>query len=87
MKRLRSVGRNCRLVLSMAAGWLALSGTALAQFPQKQQAPPESGSYVLSYFLVLLSVGLALVVVCRSSHRRDRARPEQYEESKVKITE
>jgi hypothetical protein len=47
----------------------------------------DSGEYVTSYALVLAGVGLGLLLVCRTSNRRDRARPEQYEESKVTATE
>lgn len=49
--------------------------------------PEGSGEYVTSYALVLAGVGLGLLLVCRTSNRRDRARPEQYEESKVTATD
>jgi hypothetical protein len=47
----------------------------------------ESGEFVTSYALVLAAVGLGLLLVCRTSNRRDRARPEQYQESKVTATD
>jgi hypothetical protein len=53
------------------------------KFGQKK----ESGEFVTSYALVLAAVGLGLLLVCRTSNRRDRARPEQYQESKVTATE
>jgi hypothetical protein len=66
------------------SGWLAAQGAALAQEAAKQ---PENagGSYVFSYALVILGVGLGLLLVCRPSHRRDRAKPEVYDESKALI--
>ena len=39
------------------------------------------------YGLVILGIGLGMLLVCRSSNRRDRARPEQYEETRTKLTE
>ena len=51
------------------------------------EKPEGSGEYVTSYALVLAGVGLGLLLVCRTSNRRDRARPEQYEESKVTATD
>jgi len=73
-------------IVFSAACWLAFDAAALAQAQQKT-AEPEGGSYVLPYFLVRLAVGLGLLVVCRASHRRDRAKPEQYDEVKVNLNE
>jgi len=36
-------------------------------------------SYVLSYFLLALCIGLGLLFVCRSARRRDKPRGEAYE--------
>ena len=43
----------------------------------------ESGSsWVVAYMIVLLVVSLGLIVVVKSSGRRDRAKPEVYAEAK-----
>jgi hypothetical protein len=79
---------------------MAVCATTLAQPPQVPQQNPqfaskfgqnaqkkEGGEFVTSYALVLAAVGLGLLVICRTSNRRDRARPEQYAESKITATE
>jgi hypothetical protein len=79
MKSLRSAWRVGRAVCCAVAGWLVLCGVALAQGPKKEESA-DTGSYVVSYFLVLLAIGLGLLVICRPAGRRDRAKPEQYDE-------
>jgi len=71
----------------IALGLLALSGwMILLMKPAAQSgAPagvqdPSGGSYVLSYFLVLVGVGVGMLAVCRPSGRRDRAKNAQYGE-------
>ena len=83
MRCLRLVWRRGMLALFTITGWLAVTGIALAQPGQPQKPEPSSGSYVFPYALLLLGVGLGLMCVCRSSRRRDRARPEQYDEAKA----
>lgn len=82
MTHLQLLWRGGRLVFFTMAGWLAVHGTALAEVPAKKD-DTGGGSYVLPYMLVLLGIGLGLLCVCRSSGRRDRAKPEQYEEVKA----
>ena len=41
-------------------------------------------TYVMAYFLVIFGVALGMLFVCRSSNRRERARPEQFEAKTVK---
>jgi hypothetical protein len=48
--------------------------------PDGKPKPQSSGSYVLPYTIVLMSIGLGLLLVTRVSNRRDRAQPEQYAE-------
>lgn len=82
MRRLNSIWQQGKSAFCTLAGWLLLHNIALAQGqPQGEQS--SGGTYVVSYMLVLLGVGLGLLVVCRPSGRRDRARPEQYEEGKL----
>jgi hypothetical protein len=94
MRTLQRLWRGGRVAFFTVAGWLVVYGTALAQ--QGQQFAPklggaqqkkETGEFVTSYALVLAAVGLGLLLVCRTSNRRDRARPEQYAESKLTATE
>ncbi len=86
MRCLQLVWQGGKLAIFTMTGWLAVHGTALAEQAAKKK-DGEGGSYVASYALVLLGVGLGLLFVCRASRRRDRARPEQYDESKVTQTE
>jgi hypothetical protein len=86
MKCLQLVWQGGKLALLTMAGWLAVHGTALAQ-PQQQKTETGVGSYVMSYALVILAIALGMLALCRPSRRRDRARPEQYEEAKAAVKE
>lgn len=44
-----------------------------------QKGEKKEGTFVMSYCLVLLSVGLGLMFVTGASNRRDRAHVQQYE--------
>jgi hypothetical protein len=90
MRTLQRVWRGGKVAFFTVAGWSIVYGTALAQgyAPNRITQPKkEPGEFVTSYALVLLAVGLGLVLVCRPSNRRDRARPEQYAESKLTSTD
>jgi len=84
MNRLRSVGRRLRFVVVAAALWLAGPAAALAKAAKTAQEETKGGptSWTFPYFLLLLGVGLGLLVVLRSARRREREKPEQYDESK-----
>jgi hypothetical protein len=85
MRYLPWICRPCKLALFAVAGWLALHGAALAA-PVAEEAEQKSdggGSYLLSYALTGAGIVLGLLFVCRTSRRRDRARPEQFGETKV----
>jgi len=45
-----------------------------------QNDAEASGPWVLPYALVIMGVALGLLMVLRPSKRRDRARPERYED-------
>ncbi|HYW79332.1 MAG TPA: hypothetical protein VE890_07120 [Thermoguttaceae bacterium] len=79
MNDLRAIWQTLRTLTVAAACWLAVHGTALAQATEEKKSKE---SWVMSYFLILLVVGLGMLVVCRSSRRRDRAKPESYSGSK-----
>ncbi len=79
---LRRIGRIGKIAFGALAVWLTLHGFALAQMPRPNKPAEQSTTaYVLSYFLVILGIAAGLLFVCRPSGRRDRARPEQYEET------
>ncbi len=66
--------------------WLSIHGFALAQAAkqaEKESSTTGGGAYVMAYGLVILGTTLGLLFVCRSSNRRDRARPEIYGEAKA----
>jgi hypothetical protein len=84
MKYVKLLWREARNAAFVLAGWLAVHGTALAALQQEEKkAEGGGGSYVLPYALVILGIALGLLVVCRPSHRRDRAKPEQYDEKNL----
>jgi hypothetical protein len=91
MMGLKSTRRRGTLGLAALVVWLVLHGAASAQIMAGKdgqagagQARPasgsssQSGSYVFPYVFVGLGIAGGLYVVCRSSFRRDRARPEEY---------
>ncbi|GEM_PF-3434964 len=81
-----STVQRIKSVLYPLLCWLSLHGAALAAPPPNQgaagSATTGSGAYVMSYLLLVLSITLGMLFVCRSSNRRDRARPEVYGKSK-----
>ena len=86
MKYLSWIWRSSKLTLFALAGWLAIGGAALHAAAVAEEAGKKSdggGSYLLSYALTVMGIVLGLLFVCRTSRRRDRARPEQYGETKV----
>lgn len=71
----------------MVAGawWAATSGAALAQEASGGGAASSTDAgggpkYVGPYFIVILGIGLGLFILCNPSRRRDRAKPEQYQD-------
>ena len=86
MISVRHIWRGGRIALFALAGWLTLCGAALAAEPTKPSDPTKdigSGVYVMAYGLVIFGIALGMLFVCRSSNRRERARPEQFVESKA----
>ena len=80
MKLLRHICVMAKMLAFSAALWAGLATAAWAQGTGSDEE--GGGSYLLSYALVILAVGLGLLVVCKSSGRRDREKPEQYGERK-----
>ncbi len=82
MKFMRFGWSGLKAALYGICGWLSIHGVALAQAGKKGEESGGSttggGAYVMAYGLVVLATTLGLLFVCRSSGRRDRARPEEY---------
>jgi hypothetical protein len=83
MRRLQLVWQGGKVAFLAFFGWLAVHGTVLAQQPPNKADSGGGGGggvYVASYAIVILGIALGLLLVCRPSRRRDRAKPEQYDE-------
>jgi len=92
MKYLQLLRRGGRLAFFAIICVLAMQAPVLAANydPEAARAPKvkkQEGDFVVSYALVMAGLALGLLAVCRPSLRRDRARPEHYEESNVTETE
>jgi len=87
MRDWKMIWRAAKTAALTLAGWLAFYRAAFAAQAAPAGLPKQEdnggGSYVLPYAIVLLGIGLGMLFVCRSSNRRERAKPEQYEESKI----
>ena len=89
MTSVRQMWRAARISLLALIGWLTSYGFASAQPPPKPLPGQAINSevYVFAYFIVIFGVALGMLFVCRSSNRRERARPEQYELKSAKEDE
>ncbi|MEN6457959.1 MAG: hypothetical protein ABFC63_03450 [Thermoguttaceae bacterium] len=86
MTYLRPLCLHVKIALPTLAGWLTVGSAAFAQAfkqPPKPDATTGTGPYVMAYILLILAIALGLVIVCRSSNRRDRARPEGFVEKSM----
>ena len=86
MTFVRQIWRGSRMAFFALASWLVVYGVALAQAqPLKKEEGPSlnSSTYVMAYFIVIFGIALGMLLVCRSSNRRERAKPEQFGETKA----
>lgn len=87
MKSLRIVWQASKGALLVLFCWFSIYGAALAapanKAAEKSSSTTGGGAYVMSYLMLVLSITLGMLFVCRSSNRRDRARPEVYGKSKA----
>lgn len=83
MKFLQSLCRTFKFVLLVLASWAAVVETALAD--RAEDTPPSGGftDYTVAYFLVLMGIMVGLLLVLRSSNRREEEGPQQYVEKNV----
>jgi hypothetical protein len=82
MRYFRPIRRFVQFVLPVVAACMIGQTTALAQASGSSSGEAGGGSWVWAYMIVLLAVTLGMIVVCKSSGRRDRAKPEVYAEVK-----
>ncbi len=75
MSKLCDLCGKLKLGLLTALCWTALAGLVLAQEEKKEDAGAPQ-PYLLPYVLVLLSVGLGMMIICRPSYREDRTKKE-----------
>lgn len=84
---LRTFLRKLPQAILLSGTWLATSGPAWGYFQPPPPGAQESGSggnaYVFPYFLVIVGIGLGLAVTCMPSRRRDKAKPDDYQEKKL----
>ena len=78
MSHLRSIVQTLKTLAAAAGCWMALHGTVLAKAKKVKEETGGSPSWLLPYSLILFAVVLGMLVVCRSSRRKDRAKPETY---------
>ncbi|NQU20650.1 MAG: hypothetical protein HQ567_05155 [Candidatus Nealsonbacteria bacterium] len=81
MPRLYPIAKKIKLAALAVVCWLAVYAPALAQAKPEEEEEGGSGNWMMSYGLVLLGIVLGMLVVCRSSHRRDRAQQEMFADS------
>jgi heme/copper-type cytochrome/quinol oxidase subunit 2 len=86
MTLVRRIWHRGQIAFFALVGWLAVYGVVLAQQPGEKKEEPKlnSGTYVMAYMVVIFGIALGMLLVCRSSNRRERAKPEQFGESKTK---
>ncbi len=81
MTHLRSLWRTLKTAALTVLCWTAVYGTALArgQPVKEEETGGTNASWIIPYALVVFSIALGMLVVCRSARRRERAKPEDYE--------
>ncbi len=80
MNRVKIICRGLWSWALVLGCWLIVEGTLWAKDAEPaEEESSNTGAWVLPYFLVILCIGLGMLVVCRTSRRTDRARPQKYE--------
>ncbi len=75
MQSLRAFPRRGYAWLLTAGCWLAPAGRAWAQ--AGDGGARGASPWVMSYALVFLGIGLGLLILCKPSKRREKAKVEQ----------
>lgn len=79
-----SIWRIMQLVMLTFAAFMAGQVSVFAAGGDSSST--GTGAWVMAYGIVLLVVTLGLIVVCKSSGRRDTSKPAGYQEMHVKKT-
>jgi hypothetical protein len=82
MNRIQRIWPACLSFFLATAFWLATAAQALAAEPPKKDEG-NMNDYMLSYLVVILGIILGLLIVAKTSSRRDRDRPAGYVEKKI----
>ena len=85
MHRTLRILRSCVSFLAAVAVCLAAATQSLAQQAAETPKPAEGSmtEYMYSYIVVILGIVLGLLVVAKTSNRRDRERPAGYVEKNI----
>jgi hypothetical protein len=81
MNRATSILKSIAFSISVLAVWFAALQAQAADSGGK--ADEGSMDYMLSYLIVILGIALGILVVAKSSMRRERERPTGYVEKKI----
>ncbi|HEY4759278.1 MAG TPA: hypothetical protein VIH42_01725 [Thermoguttaceae bacterium] len=85
MQYFRSIWRIIHLSLLSTAVLISSQAIGFAQ-DGPLSGGGGGGSWVWAYMIVVLATALGMIVVCKSSRRRDTIRPLVYEDLAVKKT-
>ena len=83
MNRLQSLWQMLKYFALSAFCWLALYETVLAKAMEEIKEDPNGG-WTLPYGLIMMGIVLGMLVLCRPSGRRDRAKVGEKEEKTEK---
>ena len=77
MKPLQYLRRGVSICLLAAVCWLTIVAEVWAQQGSPTVGGQGASPWVLPYALVILGVGLGLLILCKPSKRREKAKVEQ----------
>jgi hypothetical protein len=83
-RTMNSILHTAKLFVFVLAGWLLTASFLFAKEGTTSEGASGEGSWVFAYFLTGLGVVLGMLVVCRSSSRRERVKPEAYAKGQAK---
>jgi hypothetical protein len=85
MRKKQSILGAVRCAVFAVALWTLCATALLAQArsPGGPSSAESSSAWVMAYMMVIMIIALGMIVVCKSSGRRDRAKPEVYGEAKT----
>ncbi len=76
MKYLQAFSRRVLAVCFAVSCWLGSTAQVWAEETEREGGKGAS-PWVFPYALVILGIGLGLLIVCKPSNRRDKAKVEQ----------